>query len=267
MQIFKTRLPSRAKTLSLLDDHCAAALRDRLLDMARRDFTEALWVGAGAPEGMALRDWPVEGDIEHFAYPPASLDLIVVNGTLNRVNDLPGVLVQMRRALKPDGLFLAAMLGGESMFELRDSLTRTEAAMFGGAAARVHPMVDLPTMAGLMQRAGYALPVVDSELKTIFYRQLKTLLHDIRASGEGLALAARSKKYLGKGFWEAVEADYKAAHSAPDGLLEASIEVLFATGWAPAESQQKPLKPGSAEKRLADALGTVETPLPDRSRP
>jgi SAM-dependent methyltransferase len=192
---------------------------------------------------------------------------VIINGTLHTINDLPGVLVQIRRALKPDGLLLCALIGGETLHELRDALTEVEVAMFGGAAPRVHPMIDLPTISALMQRAGFALPVVDTDLRVIFYKKLRTLLKDIKASGEGLALAQRSRKYMGRDFWDGVEAYYKARHAEADGLLRASIEVLYAIGWAPADSQQKPLKPGQAKNRLADALGTIEGALPDKPKP
>lgn len=254
--------------ISDLSDAMASMLLGRLDDFKRKVYSDALWIGASAPRsGFEVRGWPVEGEIEQFPYPPESLDLIVVNGCLNRVNDLPGVLVQMRRALRPDGLFLCAFTGGETLYELRNSLARVETSLRGGAAARVHPMVDLPTLAGLMQRAGYALPVVDTMLKKIYYKQFNTLLKDIKASGEGLALQSRSRGYVGRGFWPAVEADYRAHYSAPDGLLEASIEILFACGWGPAATQQKPLKPGTAQHRLAEALGTTEGSLPDKSCP
>src|SRR5262249_27503250 len=146
------------------------------------------------------------GEIEHFPFEANTLDLIVVNGTLHTVNDLPGVLIQMRRALKPDGLFLCALLGGESLYELRDSQMRVESAK-AGATSRVHPMIDLQNFAALMQRAGFALPVVDAVRQNILYQNVRTLLRDIKEAGEGLALAQRPP-YPGKNFWADIEADY-----------------------------------------------------------
>ena len=243
---------------------------ERAHDVKRTDFERALVIGTedtarlGAIKQIGLLETletPTEGDIEHFPYPPASLDLIICCGGLHAVNDLPGVLVQMRRALKPDGLFLAALVGGETLHELRASLMRVETRLHGGAAPRVHPMIDLQTMSGLMQRAGFALPVVDADIKTIYYKNINRLFDDIKASGESIRLAHRSKRYVGKTFWREVEKDYQDHHAEPDGLLRATIEVLYAIGWGPADSQQKPLKPGSAQNRLADALGTKETKI------
>jgi SAM-dependent methyltransferase len=265
----------RFATDAAFSQRVGGMLIDRLRDVKRENFERALWVGGGDAEGMRIfkgiaqleaRDRAVEGVIEQFPFEEASLDLIVVNGRLHVVNDLPGVLIQMRRALKPDGLFLCALPGGETLFELRDALIRVETQLKSGAASRVHPMVDLQTMAGLMQRAGFALPVVDAERQQIFYRGLRVLLRDIKNAGEGLALQERPP-YPGKTFWDAVEKDYLARHADADGLLAASIEIIFAIGWGPSAAQPQPLKPGSAQNRLADALGSSETSLPDRAKP
>lgn len=246
------------------------ALLDRLRDIKRLDFERALLIGADdtgslqAIKNVTSVEWREEcavGETEHFPYAPQSLDLIICCGDLHRVNDLPGTLVQMRRALKPDGLLLAALVGGETLHELRDTLIRVETRQRGGAAPRIHPMVDLLTMSGLMQRAGFALPVADVEIKVIYYKEIRRLLKDIKASGESLILHARSRDFLGRGFWQAVEDDYKNHHAEPDGLLRASIEVIYAIGWGPADTQQRPLKPGSAQTRLAEALGTTETKI------
>lgn len=264
------KTPPRKRTLTLLTDHIFEALMERACDVKRADFERVLVIGTenaarlGALKQIGhleTRETPTEGDLEHFPYPPESLDLIVCCGGLHTANDLPGVLVQMRRALKPDGLFLAALVGGETLHELRESLLRVETRLHGGAAPRVHPMIDLQTMSGLMQRAGFALPVVDADIKTIFYRNINQLFDDIKASGESIKLAQRSKRYLGSAFWHEVEKDYQDHHAEPDGLLRATIEVLYTIGWGPADSQQKPLKPGSAQNRLADALGTKETKI------
>lgn len=265
--------PARIIRDAAFADATAAALIERVRDVARPGFEKALWVGGGNIDALQaikqigsldIRSFPVEGAIEQFPFGPESLDLIIVNGTLNVVNDLPGVLIQMRRALKPDGLFLCALPGGETLFELRDVLMRTPSR--GGIAARIHPMVDLQTFAGLMQRAGFALPVVDCELKMIHYRALRTLLRDIKNAGEGLSLAERTKNFAGKDFWQRVEDTYRSTHG-EDGLLRASFEVIYAIGWGPSDAQQKPLRPGSAQNRLADALGGSEISLPDPARP
>ncbi len=272
MRIFHGR--RRVVRDSSFIDQLAMRVVDRLRDVSRSDFAHAVWTGAGSEQAAALktigvldvRDTPVEGDIEQFPYEAGSLDLIVAVGHLHTVNDLPGALVQMRRALKPDGLFLAAIPGGETLFELRDSQMRVAASDPRGAAPRVHPMIDLQTWAGLMQRAGFALPVVDAERVPVFYRTLDALLRDIKKSGEGARQNAPSP-YAGRAFWPAVAADYAARHSDSDGLLRATVEILYAIGWGPAEAQQQPLRPGSAQNRLADVLGGTETPLPDKARP
>jgi SAM-dependent methyltransferase len=259
---------------SAFADACASALLERLRDIRRSAFASVLWVGGGNIDelpriktigSLNVRPFPVDGEIEHFPFEPASLDLIIVNGTLNVVNDLPGVLIQMRRALKPDGVFMCALPGGETLYELRDVLMREPSR--GGVAARVHPTVDLQTFAGLMQRAGFALPVVDAEIKPVFYRQLKTLLRDIKNAGEGLSLRERVKTFVGKKFWTGIEADYRARHASDDNLLRASIEIIYAIGWGPSDAQPKPLRPGSAQNRLADALGSSEISLSDPARP
>lgn len=248
----------------------AAKIVDRLRDVKRDAFDNVLWVGGGDANDLKTyktvshieqRPFPVEGAIERFPYAEASLDLIVAAGALHVVNDLPGVLIQMKRALKPDGLFIAAITGGETLYELRDSQMRVESKIKGGAASRVHPMIDLQTFAGLLQRAGFALPVADAEKKEIFYKNFPDMLRDIKNSGEGMALENKPP-YPGKDFWDAVEADYRAHHADREGLLKMTIEIIHAIGWGPADTQQKPLKPGSATGRLADALGTSETRLP-----
>jgi len=248
----------------------ALAVFDRLRDVKRDAFDDVLWVGGGEADHVKTlktvsrleqRAYPVEGEIDRFPYPDHSFDLIAVIGTLHTVNDLPGALVQMRRALKPDGLFMAVVTGGETLFELRDSQMRVEAATKGGAAARVHPMIDLQTMAALMQRAGFALPVVDAERKEVFYQKLPIMLRDIKNAGEGMKLQ-NTPPYAGKKFWDAVAADYAQHHVDSEGLLKMTIEIIHAIGWGPSDTQQKPLKPGSAQNRLSDALGTTESKLP-----
>jgi hypothetical protein len=143
---------------------------------------------------------------------------------------------------------------------------RVETQTKRGVAARVHPMVDLQSMAALMQRAGFALPVVDAEKQVIHYKKLRTLLRDIKNAGEGLTLTQRPP-YAGKKFWDDVADDYRVHFADADGLLRATFEIIYAIGWAPAETQPQPLRPGSAKTRLADALGSNEIPLPDPARP
>ena len=185
-------------------------------------------------------------------------DLVTSVLSLHTVNDLPGALVQARRALKPDGLFLAALFGGETLTELRQSLAAAEIEVTGGISPRVAPFGDVRDLGGLLQRAGFALPVADIERTVVRYRDLLSLVRDLRAMGETNALVERSRKAMPRALWAAAAAHYAAHFADPDGKLRATFDIVYLTGWAPHESQQQPLKPGSAKARLAAALGTDE---------
>jgi SAM-dependent methyltransferase len=180
----------------------------------------------------------------------ASIDLVTSTLALHAVNDLPGALVQIRRKLKPDGLFLGALFGGETLHELRDAFAAAEIETTGGISPRVAPFADVRDLGGLLQRAGFALPVADVERTTVNYRDFFSLPRDLRAHGETNALAQRSRKSLRRETLAALIAAYQP--------LRATFDIIYLTGWAPHESQPKPLRPGSATTRLADALGTVE---------
>ncbi|PPD14078.1 MAG: SAM-dependent methyltransferase [Methylobacterium sp.] len=184
--------------------------------------------------------------------------LIVSGLWLQRVNDVPGMLAQVRRALRPDGLFLAAFVGGDSLHELRDCLLAAESEITGSAALRVFPFVDVRAAGQLLQRAGLALPVTDSEKLTIRYASFFTLLAECRAMGASASLLRRpgTPPLTRRVLLRAAEL-YGERHSDPDGKLRATIEMVWMSGWAPHESQQKPLKPGSAKARLADALADI----------
>jgi SAM-dependent methyltransferase len=185
---------------------------------------------------------------------PGSFDLAVSVLALHAVNDLPGVLAQIRRGLKPDGLFLGALFGGATLSELREALAAAELETSGGVSPRVYPFADVRDLGGLLQRAGFALPVADVERTTVLYRDFPSLLRDLRAHGETNALAERSRKALSRRTLAAALAYYESNHVDNDGRLRATFEIIYLTGWAPHESQQQPLKPGSAKTRLADAL-------------
>jgi SAM-dependent methyltransferase len=185
-------------------------------------------------------------------------DLVTSILRLHTVNDLPGVLVQARRALKPDGLFLAALFGGETLTELRQSLAAAEIEVTGGISPRVAPFGDVRDLGGLLQRAGFALPVADVERTVVRYSDLPGLVRDLRAMGETNALTERSKKPMPRALWAAAAAHYASNFADADGKLRATFDIVYLTGWAPHESQQKPLSPGSAKARLAEALGTAE---------
>jgi len=189
---------------------------------------------------------------------PESVDLMTSRLLLHAVNDLPGVLVQVRRALKPDGLFLGALFGGETLTELRQSLAAAEIEILGGVSPRVAPFADVRDLGGLLQRAGFALPVADVERTMVRYRDFMDLVGDLRVMGETNALVERSRKPMRRDMLAAAVAHYARHFSDPDGRLRATFDIVYLTGWAPHASQQQPLKPGSAKSRLADALGTKE---------
>lgn len=197
-------------------------------------------------------------DEEALPFAPESFDLVVSVLSLHAVNDLPGALVQIRRVLKPDGLFLAALFGGETLRELRAAFGAGEMQVLGGVSPRVAPFGDVRALGALLQRAGFALPVADSDRTTVNYREFRTLVRDLRAMGETNVLVQRDARPLRREVLAATLANYAANHADPDGRLTATFDVVYLTGWAPHESQQQPLRPGSAKARLADALGTQE---------
>ncbi|QRM53411.1 class I SAM-dependent methyltransferase [Sinorhizobium sp. BG8] len=185
---------------------------------------------------------------------PQSVNLIVSPLSLHLTGDTPGVFVQIRRALAPDGLFLAAIPGSETLKELRDVLLAAESEVAGGASPRVIPFPDVREVGALLQRGGFALPVTDKETYTVRYDSIFPLMKDLRAMGMANPLAARSRRPLSRTVFLRAAELYAERHSDPDGRIRATFSIIYASGWAPHESQQKPLKPGSAKVRLADAL-------------
>jgi SAM-dependent methyltransferase len=203
-------------------------------------------------------------DEETLSLADAKFDLVVSALALQWVNDLPGALVQIRRALKPDGLLLAALVGGETLHELRESFAAAEAEMTGGASPRVSPFAEVRSLGSLLQRAGYALPVIDSDRHTVRYETPFRLFQDLRRMGATNALMERSRKPLTRKIVARAAEIYAERFRDPDGKLRATFDILWVAGWVPHESQQKPLKPGSARMRLADALGTTEKPAGEK---
>lgn len=185
---------------------------------------------------------------------PASLDLIVSLLNLHEVNDVPGMLAQIRRALKPDGLFLGAMAGAGTLQELREVLLAAETELFAGAAPRVSPFADVRDVGGLLQRAGFALPVADLETVTVRYATIFDLMRDLRSMGATSILTARSRRPATRALFMRAAQLYAERFSDPDGRIRASFNIVWMSGWAPHESQQKPLAPGSAKMSLKDAL-------------
>jgi SAM-dependent methyltransferase len=195
----------------------------------------------------------------------ASLNLVVSGLALHRVNDLPGALIQIRRAIAPDGLFMAALLGSGALSELREALLEAEAETEGGASPRIAPFGDVRAYGALLQRAGFALPVADAETLTVLYASPGEVMREIRALGGGNVLIARSKRPLGRRTLERAEEIYRARHGTRDEKVKASFEIVYLSGWGPDPSQQQPLKPGSTARRLADALGTTEQSAGDKA--
>ena len=197
---------------------------------------------------------------------PMARSIWCVSGlALQFVNDLPGTLIQIRRALKPNGLLLAALIGGDTLSELREAFALAEAEIEGGISPRVAPFADLRDIGGLLQRAGFALPVVDTDRLTVRYDSVLALMADLRRMGATNALNERRRAPLRRATLMRLAEIYAQRFADADGRLRATFEIVWMSGWAPHESQQKPLKPGSAAQRLADALGTKEIPTGDKA--
>lgn len=192
--------------------------------------------------------------IEELPLEAGSASLIVSPLSLHLTNDTPGTLIQIRKALKPDGLFLAAIPGSGTLQELRDVLLSAEAELLGGASPRIIPFADVRDVGALLQRAGFALPVTDTETYTVRYDSIFPLMRDLRAMGMTNPLLGRSRSPLNRRFFIRAAELYAERYSDPDGRIRATFSIIYVSGWAPHESQQKPLKPGSANVRLADAL-------------
>jgi len=264
----------------------ADQLADRLHDV-KRDFATALDLGGGhgtttfdpVPETMVTADLSdrllnrmphglhVSADEEFLPFADNAFDLIASTLSLHWVNDLPGALVQIRRALKPDGLFLAAMLGGDTLIELRRAFLEAEAETTGGTSPHTSPVADVADAGALLQRAGFALPVIDTDTITVTYSDMFALMRELRGMGESNAVAARSRAGLRRDTLFAAAARYQELYADEDGRIPATFQIIWMTGWAPHETQQKPLRPGSGTTRLADALETEERATGDKARP
>ena len=248
---------------SFLMKRAAEDAASRLEDINRK-FARAALVGAvdnRAPIISNLRAERQPKTFDHLAAPSeldGAYDFLLSLFELQSDDNIPETLMRFREHLAPDGLLLIAFLGGETLTELRQSLYAADQQILGGATARVYPMVDYSQAAMLLGRTGLALPVVDMDRVTVHYAQLKSLVSDLRDLGLTNVLAARDTHPLTRNWRAALEAAYAAHFSRDDGKLKATFEIVWMTGWAPHKSQQKPLKPGSAKMRLADALKTQE---------
>ncbi|MER9304616.1 methyltransferase domain-containing protein [Mesorhizobium sp. M0293] len=217
----------------------------KVADIVRVETDMAFLNGGGAGLTAPLETVPFE---------PESLDLAVSLLSLQAMNDIPGMLVQIRRALRPDGLFLGAFAGAGTLFELRESLLAAETELYGGASPRVIPFTDVRDAGALLQRAGLALPVADVETVTVRYDSLFDLMADLRAMGETNALTDRSRRPGSRTLFARAAEIYAERFSDPDGRVRASFSIVWMSGWAPDASQQKPLKPGSAKISLKAIL-------------
>src|SRR5689334_3752676 len=271
----RRRSRAAASPANFLLEHVASELVDRLSVVLRR-FDVGVDLGTpGDAVRMSLRRLGAVGTIvgadviarskpfvvadeEALPFRDSSLDLVVSGLALHFANDLPGVLTQIRRALKPDGLFLAALLGGDTLTELRQAFAQAEAEIEDGISPRVAPFADLRDLGALLQRAGFALPVTDVDRLTVRYISPLALMHDLRRMGAGNALSERRRTPLRRATLRRVLEIYTERFADPDGRIRATFEIVWLSGWAPHEGQQQPLKPGSAKTRLADALRTQE---------
>lgn len=277
-RLLQRRRRQRAAALSpenFLLEHVAGELADRLSVVLRRfeigidlgtpgDAVRASLRRLGSVATIVgadviVRSKPfVIADEEALPFGDAAVDLVVSGLGLQFVNDLPGALTQIRRALKPDGLFLAALLGGETLTELRQAFAAAESEIEGGVSPRVAPFADLRQLGALLQRAGFALPVTDVERVTVRYDSAFDLMRDLRRMGATNPLVARRRAPLRRQTLLQMADIYARRFADGDGRIRATFDIVWLAGWAPHPDQQQPLKPGSAKTRLADALGTRE---------
>ncbi len=259
----RNRQRAKPDGATILHDEAIADIQDRL-SLVNRDFTDIAIV-TGHPEvwSAAFPTATIVSDDETLGLEPNSKDLVIHAMCLHWANDPVGQIIQCRRALRPDGLFLSVAFGGQTLFQLREALAKAEVETKGGLSPRVAPMAELRDMGALLQRAGLALPVADSLPLNAEYRDVYHLMRDLRAMGEANALADRYRSFVGKSLFDATQRHYSSSFPTGSGRLPVTYELIFLLGWAPDESQQQPLRPGSATASLAQALGTTENPLKD----
>ncbi len=282
----RDRAAARLAEHDFLFRESAERLADRLLDVNRRfplalelgrhggELSELL-AGRGGIETLVSTDFSpvlaaragglaVAADEEFIPFADDSFDLVVSNLALHWVNDLPGTLAQVRRVLKPDGLFLAALLGGETLRELRRAFMEAELALEGGVGPRVSPFADVRDCGGLLQRAGFALPVTDSDTVTVSYPDAMRLMADLRGMGESNAVVGRRKSFSRRTTVFQALANYDEMFAGADGRLPATFQIITMTAWKPHPSQPQPLRPGSGQVDLADFLSRDEGHVADR---
>ncbi|KKB07579.1 hypothetical protein [Devosia chinhatensis] len=266
-----SNLARRPDHANFVRDLVVEDLADRL-GTYRRTFTSAVLIGPDAqllPQRFATADAPIDMQrIEAFdgrefpAIPDGLHDLIVSLLHLQAVNDVPGHLARLRKSLRPDGLFMAAFLGGESLTELREAFLSADVTISGGASARVAPMAQVRDAGALLQRAGFALPVADVETHRVRYATPFALIAELKRLGASNPLADRSRRFATRTLISAAAQAYAAHDSDTDGRVRATLEIVWIAGWVPHESQQKPLRPGSAKVSMTDFLRPGETRQP-----
>ncbi len=265
------RARARLDRAGFLHDEAMFEIQERLVDVNRRFTSPAIVTGFPEYWRSLFPQARIVEDAETLDLAPQAHDLVIHAMCLHWSDDPVGQLVQARRALKPDGLFLAVSLGGETLQELRAALGQAEVEISGGLSPRVAPMGELRDMGGLIQRAGLSLPVADAVKKTVTYRSMFHLMHDLRDMGETNVLNTRHRAIPPRRLFARAAELYAENFPAEEKRIQSSFELVFLSGWAPHESQQKPLRPGSAGTRLADALNTTEfdesaAPVLDRDK-
>lgn len=276
-----TTTPPRLTDRAALARHRARAVPDALfphelaadqiedrLGMVKRTFTQiAVVTGAPGPWRARFPEARIVEDAEVLDLEPGRHDLVIHAMALQWADDPVGQIVQCRRALVPDGLMLAVFPGGRTLTELRAALAEAETAVTGGLSPRVAPLPEIRDAGALLQRAGLALPVADVDRSIVTYADALALMHELRAMGEASALAARDRRIPPRALFEQAARIYAEAYPAADDpdRIRATLDLVHLSGWAPAEDQPQPLRPGSASSRLADALGATERPLRDNS--
>ncbi|MBD3785974.1 MAG: SAM-dependent methyltransferase [Sphingomonadales bacterium] len=264
--LLRHRARARAAGPALfLHEDAALELEERLNEVNKSFTAPALITDFPDPWLRVLPGAKVVSDEPVLDLEPDAHDLVVHAFCLHWAEDPVGQIVQAARALKPDGLFLAVLFGGQTLHELRAALAEAEAAVSGGLSPRVLPMGEIRDLGALLQRGGFALPVADAVTRKVSYADPLRLMADLRAMGQGNALAARLRRFTPRAVIAEAIARYATAFAEPGGRVRATFEMVWLTGWKPHESQQKPLRPGSAQHRLAEALGAAELPAGEKA--
>ena len=260
---FGARARAMDEPVMFLQQAAAFEIHERLNEVNRRFKSVAIVTSFADIWQKYWPDAQIVPDEEVLSLQTGVHDLVLHSMSLHWANDFVGQLIQCHRALIPDGLFIGSCFGGETLNELRRALAQAEVAITGGLSPRVAPMAEIRELGSLLQRAGFALPVADSDTKSVSYEDMAHLMRDLRGMGEANALHQRRKQFAPRDLFTKAAEIYAQDFPAENGRIMATFEIIFLTGWAPDESQQKPLRPGSATMRLADALNTDELILPD----